>query len=93
VSRGEKVTFSYGFRNYQQESQQYCFIVEIIDNNGMTISLLFSKGELGRGGKAEVEQKWMTNTDGEYAAKVFIWDSLDSPLALSDIHMSAFKVT
>jgi hypothetical protein len=93
VSRGEKMTFSYGFRNYQQESQQYCFIVEIIDNSGMTISLLFSKGELGRGGKAEVEQEWMTNTEGEYTAKVFIWDSLDSPLALSDTHMSAFKVT
>lgn len=92
VPKGEKVTFSYSFRNYQQKSQEYCFIVQIMDKAGMTISIQISKGELISGENADVEQEWIARSDGDYAVKLFIWDSLDNPLALSDTDTSAFRV-
>lgn len=92
ISKGEPVTFSYNFRNYQQKSQQYCFIVQIIDEQDLTVDIQFSKGELARGGRAEIEQDWISEENGDYIAKVFIWDKLDNPSPLSDMDIKVLRV-
>ena len=90
--KGEKVTLSYAFRNYQQKIQPYYFIVQIVDDNDMTIGLQFVSGELAKGEIAVIEQTWTPENAGAYSIKVFIWDDLEMPSPLTDVETSTLRV-
>jgi hypothetical protein len=92
LSQGEPVRVSATFTNNQRQSQTFVFIIQVTDSMGFTNFIFTSEGVLLGGQSAELSYEWRTPEDGEYTAKICIWDRLDFPTALSDGVMNSFKV-
>lgn len=92
VSQGEPVNVSATFTNDQRQSQAFAFIIQVTDGDGFTNAIFVSEGVVLGGQSAELGYEWQAGEIGEYTARIFIWDRLDSPTALSGGVMNSFKV-
>jgi hypothetical protein len=90
---GSQVHFANIIHNYQQDSQSYVFIVQVIDDNGVIQSLSFQSGVLARGQEVEVGQSWLADTVGDYQVRMYVWSSFEAPDALSTVTTKLLKVT
>lgn len=71
-------------KNTNQEEQEFTYIVLIKDSDGITISLSWAKGILAPNQSLTMEQSWIPETLGEYTAEIFVWESFNNPVVLSD---------
>ena len=70
--------------NNQDRSQPFAYLVQIQDENGVTISLSWITGSLGPGQFMNPSQSWTPTNLGKYTAQIFVWKSVDNPDALSE---------
>ena len=90
---GQQVSISNSFKNYQQESQQYAYIVTVTDKDGVTIAISSESGKIAAGRTLELSKSWVPERTGVYAIKIFIWDSINnSPMPLSDFTLKNISV-
>ena len=93
VSAGEQIGIGSTFKNYQRGTQNYAYIVQIVDNDGFTIAVNYQTGSVSAGQTTAISTSWMAEESGVYTIKVFVWDGLgDAPVPLSEVGVTALNV-
>lgn len=83
VSVDQQVQISADLSNGQNREQQFAYLVQIQDGNGVTVSLAWITGSLSAGQSFSPALSWIPTTAGTYTATAFVWESVDNPTALS----------
>lgn len=92
VEVGEQVQIAADLRNNQDFEQNFAYIVQIQDENGITVSLAWITGSLTPAQSFSPSLSWTPNESGEYTATIFVWESIDNPSALSPTLSMRIKV-
>lgn len=80
----KQVQITADLTNNQDRDQPFAYLVQIQDENGVTVSLSWITGSLGPGQFMSPSQSWTPTTLGKYTAQVFVWEGVDNPDALSE---------
>jgi hypothetical protein len=93
ASIGSQILVQSTIANSQTKKQPFAYIVQIKDVNGVTVSLSWVSGELPPSEALSVAQSWIPEAKGEHVAEVFVWESIDTPTALSPVRTTTIIVT
>ena len=69
--------------NSQDKIQPFAYLVQIQDENDVTISLAWLTGALSPKQTLSPALSWTPERPGAYTATIFVWESIDNPNALS----------
>jgi len=69
--------------NNQNRVQPFAYLVQIQNEDGVTVSLSWITGTLEPGQFMNPSQSWTPTSIGKYTAQIFVWESVDNPDALS----------
>jgi len=69
--------------NGQDREQPFAYLIQIQDENGVTVSLAWITGSLSPGQSFSPALSWIPFNAGVYDATAFVWESVDKPTALS----------
>ena len=83
VSVDQQVQITCDLANGQDREQQFAYLVQIQDGNGVTVQLAWITGALAPGQSFSPAQSWIPDAAGAYDATAFVWESVDNPTALS----------
>jgi hypothetical protein len=83
ISVDQQVQISADLSNGQNREQQFAYLVQIQDGNGVTVSLAWITGSLSTGQSFSPALSWIPTEAGSYTATAFVWESVDNPTALS----------
>jgi hypothetical protein len=83
VSVDQQVQISADLSNGQDREQAFAYLVQIQDENGVTVSLAWITGSLSAGQSFSPALSWIPSEAGTYTATAFVWESVDNPTALS----------
>ena len=83
VSVDQQVLVSSDLRSGQDKDQEYAYLVQIQDADGVTVLLSWITGTLPAGSSSSPSQSWTPTAGGDYTATVFVWESITNPTALS----------
>jgi hypothetical protein len=83
VSVDQQVQITADLTNGQDREQPFAYLVQIQDENGVTVSLAWITGSLSAGQSFSPALSWIPTSSGTYTATVFVWESVDNPTALS----------
>jgi predicted secreted hydrolase len=83
IELGKQVQIAADLKNNQDFEQEFAYIVQIQDENGITISLAWITGMLSPAQSFSPSLSWMPSQTGKYEATIFVWESIDNPSALS----------
>jgi len=83
VSIDQQVQVSADLRSGQDRDQDFAYLVQIQDGNGVTVSLAWITGTLSGGQSFSPALSWIPEQVGVYTATAFVWQSIDNPTALS----------
>jgi hypothetical protein len=81
---GQNIMIQSELINNQKKSQEFAFIVQIKDN-GVTVSMSWLTGRIPAEGSFKASQSWIPDADGRFSIEVFVWESIDNPVALSPL--------
>jgi hypothetical protein len=86
ASVGKEVPISTIMKNTQRTDQEYVFIVQIIDQDGVIRHINWHTGFIARGQSTNVSEVWTPDREGNYTTQIFIWDETEEfPFALSSV--------
>ena len=83
VAVDQQVQITCDLANGQDREQQFAYLVQIQDANGVTVQLAWITGSLAPGQSFSPAQSWIPEAAGSYDATAFVWESVDNPTALS----------
>ena len=83
VSVDQQVQISADLSNGQDRVQDFAYLVQIQDGDGVTVSLAWITGSLSNGQSFSPALSWIPTESGSYTATAFVWESVDNPTALS----------
>ncbi len=83
VSVDQQVQIAADVANSQGKEQAFAYLVQVQDSNGVTVSLAWITGSLNSGQSMSPALSWTPTSAGSYTATVFVWESVDNPVALS----------
>lgn len=83
IEVGKQVQIAADLRNTQDFEQNFAYIVQIQDENGITVSLSWITGILTPAQSFSPSLSWVPDKTGTYEATIFVWQSIDNPSALS----------
>jgi len=83
VSVDQQIQITADLANGQSRDQQFAYLVQIQDENGVTVSLAWITGSLSAGQSFSPALSWIPTNSGTYTATAFVWESVDNPTALS----------
>ncbi|MEX2192965.1 MAG: hypothetical protein WD717_06260 [Nitrosarchaeum sp.] len=83
VSVDQQVQITADLANGQDREQAFAYLVQIQDDNGVTVSLAWITGSLSAGQSFSPALSWIPTDAGKYTATAFVWESVDNPTALS----------
>lgn len=83
VSVDQQVQIAADVANAQDKEQAFAYLVQVQDSNGVTVSLAWITGSLNGGQSMSPALSWTPSASGSYTATVFVWESVDNPVALS----------
>lgn len=69
--------------NGQDKNQNFAYIVQIRDENGVVVSLSWLTGSLSSRQTFSPAQSWIPTAPGTYSIQIFVWESVNNPEALS----------
>ena len=79
----KQVQITADLTNNQQREQPFAYLVQIQNEDGVTISLSWIAGSLAAGQSMSPSQSWTPIEIGTYTAQIFVWESVDNPDPLS----------
>ncbi len=85
VVLGQQVLIQSEIRNDQNKRQEFAYIVQVKDSDGVTISMSWTSGQLFAKDSIMTAQSWIPENVGEYEIEVFVWESVDNPDPLSPV--------
>ncbi|MBE44398.1 MAG: hypothetical protein CMO16_04375 [Thaumarchaeota archaeon] len=86
VNVGTPIVFQHDINNGTDLNQSFIHILQIIDENGITISLTWSTGELMTNESKHVSKTWINDNTGKYTLQFFVWESMENPKVFDSMH-------
>ena len=83
VTVDKQVQIAADLTNNQDRDQPFAYLVQIQNEDGVTVSLSWITGSLAPGQSMAPSQSWTPTIPGIYNAQIFVWKSIDDPDALS----------
>jgi hypothetical protein len=83
IEVGKQIQIAADLRNNQGVAQDFAYIVQIHNENGIAVSLSWLTGTLNPAQSFSPSLSWIPQTPGKYIATIFVWQSIDNPSALS----------
>ena len=83
TSINSRVTISINLYNKNYLSQDYVLFVQIRDGNNIPVFLESRTGIVFSDGFDSISIKWIPKLIGKFSVTIFVWESLDNPIALS----------
>jgi hypothetical protein len=83
VSVNQQMQIVSHITNQEDKDQPFAYLVQIQDNNGITLSLSWITGSMTSKQTLNLGQSWIPTTSGTYTAQIFVWESITNPNALS----------
>ena len=83
VSVDQQVQITCDLANGQDREQQFAYLIQVQDANGVTVSLAWITGSLAAGQSFSPALSWIPESAGAHDATAFVWESVDNPTALS----------
>ena len=83
VSVDQQVQITADLTSGQDRDQDFAFLVQIQNEDGVTVELSWIAGTLGGGATFSASQSWTPSETGSYTATIFVWESVSNPTALS----------
>ncbi len=80
---GQQVQIASDVTNKVNSDQAFAYLVQIQDNNGITLSLTWITGSLLPNQNMSLSQSWTPKSSGTYTAQIFVWQGVTNPNALS----------
>jgi len=85
--KGEQVSIPITIKNVQRADQQFTLLVQILDGDGIARFIGLQTGSLAKGESTEISNSWTPEQEGNYTVHVFVWDVMDKPSPLSEVHV------
>jgi hypothetical protein len=85
LSMGSRLAIQSELFNKQPKEQRFVYIVQVIDSDGFVEHIAYISTLMQAESGAVVAQAWTPMKRGNYTIEVFVWDSLEKPIALSGI--------
>lgn len=83
VEVGKQIQITADLTNNQDIEQDFAYIVQIQNEDGVTVSLAWLTGTLSPAQSFSPAISWIPQQIGIYEATIFVWESIDNPSALS----------
>ena len=83
ISVDNQVQIVADVRNSQEKIQPFAYLVQIQDENDVTVSLAWLTGSLSPKQMLSPALSWIPEYPGTYTVTIFVWESIDNPEALS----------
>ena len=83
VSVDQQVQITADLTSGQDRDQDFAYLVQIQNEDGVTVELSWIAGTLGGGATFSASQSWTPDATGSYTATIFVWESVSNPTALS----------
>ncbi|MFQ6025324.1 MAG: hypothetical protein ACE5JT_02265 [Nitrosopumilaceae archaeon] len=83
ISVEQQVMITADISNGQDREQQFAYLVQIKNENGLVVSLSWLTGTLAVGQSFTPAQSWTPTVQGTFIVEIFVWESVDNPTALS----------
>ena len=83
VSVDQQVQITADLTSGQDRDQDFAYLVQIQNEDGVTVELSWIAGTLGAGATFNAAQSWTPSETGSYTATIFVWESVSNPTALS----------
>ena len=83
VSVDPQVQVTADLSSGQDRDQDFAYLIQIQDGDGVTVSLSWIAGSLSPGEQFTTSGSWTPTDAGTYTVTVFVWESIDNPTALS----------
>ncbi len=79
----EQIEIAADLTNSQESQQEFVYLVQIKNDNGTTISLAWITGSLSPNQRLSPALSWIPEKTGTYTAEIYVWESINNPVALS----------
>ncbi len=89
----QQIQISADITNNQKKSQNFVYIVQIKNENGIVVSLGWISGQLTLNQKLSPSLSWTPDKEGEFTAEIFVWEGLLNHNALSEYTMLQINVS
>ena len=83
VQIDQQIQVTANIGNGQERDQDFAYLLQVQNEDGVTVSLSWLTGSLGPGQSFSPAVSWIPTEIGTYEATVFVWESVDNPTALS----------
>ena len=83
VAVDQQVQITADLSNGQDRDQDFAYLIQIQDSDGVTVSLSWIAGSLSPGQSFSPSASWTPTSAGTYDVTAFVWESIDNPTALS----------
>ena len=83
ISVDSQIQLAADLTNGQDKSQDFAYLIQIQDGNGVTVSLNWIAGSLTEGQSLSPATSWTPDEAGTYEVTAFAWESIENPTALS----------
>lgn len=82
VSAGEQILIQTRLTNNQSEVQDFVYLVQVKDINGVTVMISWIKSSINPGQIVSVAQSWLPEEGGNYNIEAFVWEDISNPIPL-----------
>ena len=83
VSVDQQVQITADLSSGQDKDQDFAYLIQIQDGDGVTVSLSWIAGSLSPGEQFTTSGSWTPTDAGTYTVTIFVWESINNPTALS----------
>jgi subtilisin family serine protease len=93
ASEGNQIQVGSTLINTQQVSQDYVYIVQVLDAQGIAVEISTHHGSIDADGISEISKLWQPSEKGNYTIQIFVWDSISAvPNPLSSVTAKTIAV-
>ncbi len=89
----QQIQISADITNNQNKSQNFVYIVQIKNENGIVVSLGWISAQLSLNQKLSPSLSWSPDKEGKFTAEIFVWEGLLNHNALSEYTMLQINVS
>ena len=93
ITVNQQIQISIDVTNLQEKSQNFVYLVQIIDEEGLVVSLGWISGQLTPDQKLSPSLSWTPETAGKFNAEIYVWEGLKNHNALTEFTVLAITVS
>ena len=93
VNVNQQIQISVDITNNQTRSQNFVYLVQIINDEGVVVSLGWISGQLTPDQKLSPSLSWTPTEAGKFNAEIFVWEGLKNHNALTEYTVLQINVS